>query len=131
MAFQCTVVTPEQQAFSAQVIQAIIPAYDGLLGILTDRAPLLAKLGTGPLRLDLPGNQRKVFLVDGGVAQMRDNVLTILTTEATAAEEVDYNRAKEAYEKALARRVTDEKTAAAREHDLARARAMQAVAGQK
>jgi len=131
MAFQCTVVTPEQQAFSAQVIQAIIPAYDGLLGILTDRAPLLAKLGTGPLRLDLPGNQRKVFLVDGGVAQMRDNVLTILTTEATAAEEVDYNKAREAYEKALAQRVTDEKTAAAREHDLARARAMQAVAGQK
>jgi F0F1-type ATP synthase epsilon subunit len=62
---------------------------------------------------------------------MRDNVLTILTTEATAAEEVDYNKAKEAYEKALAQRVTDEKTAAAREHDLAKARAMQAVAGQK
>ena len=47
MSFQCTVVTPEEQAFDAQVTQAILPAHDGLVGILTDRAPLLVKLGTG------------------------------------------------------------------------------------
>ena len=50
MAFQCVIVTPEQQALDESVTQAILPAHDGLIGILTDRAPLLVKLGLGPGR---------------------------------------------------------------------------------
>jgi F-type H+-transporting ATPase subunit epsilon len=86
MSFQCTVVTPEQQAFDALVMQAIVPAHDGLIGILTDRAPLLVKLGTGPLRLDLPNGQKRTFLINSGVAQMKDNRLTILAKEAKEEE---------------------------------------------
>jgi F-type H+-transporting ATPase subunit epsilon len=82
MAFACVVVTPEQQVLSESLTQAIIPAADGLLGILTDRAPLLAKLAKGPLRLDLASGQTKLFQIDGGVAQMMDNKLTILTQAA-------------------------------------------------
>jgi F-type H+-transporting ATPase subunit epsilon len=82
MAFACVVVTPEQQVLSESLTQAIIPAADGLLGILTDRAPVLAKLAKGPLRLDLASGQTKVFQIDGGVAQMKDNKLTILTQKA-------------------------------------------------
>lgn len=128
MSFQCTVVTPEQQAFDASVTQVILPAHDGLIGILTNRAPLLAKLGTGPLRLDLPNNQRQFYFVDGGVAQMKDNRLTILTGEATPANEIDYEAARAEYAEASARRPTDEKSAQDREHQLARARARQEMA---
>jgi F-type H+-transporting ATPase subunit epsilon len=85
MAFACVVVTPEQQVLSESLTQAIIPASDGLLGILTDRAPVLAKLAKGPLRLDLASGQTRLFRIDGGVAQMKDNKLTILTQ--TAAEQ--------------------------------------------
>jgi F-type H+-transporting ATPase subunit epsilon len=84
MAFSCVVVTPEQQLLDEKLNQAIIPAEDGLLGILTDRAPLLAKLGKGPLRLDLSSGQSKTFNIEGGIAQMKDNKLTILTHSATA-----------------------------------------------
>jgi len=83
MAFQCVVVTPEQQVLDESLTQAIIPAEDGLLGILTQRAPLLAKLGKGPLRLDLASGQKKMFRIEGGIAQMKDNRLTILTQVAT------------------------------------------------
>jgi F-type H+-transporting ATPase subunit epsilon len=83
MAFQCVVVTPEQQVMDESLTQAIIPAEDGLLGILTHRAPLLAKLGKGPLRLDLASGQKKLFRIEGGIAQMKDNRLTILTQTAT------------------------------------------------
>jgi F-type H+-transporting ATPase subunit epsilon len=82
MAFSCVVVTPEQQVLDESLTQAIIPAADGLLGILTHRAPLLAKLGKGPLRLDLASGQKKTFRIEGGVAQMIDNKLTILTNMA-------------------------------------------------
>jgi F-type H+-transporting ATPase subunit epsilon len=82
MAFSCVVVTPEQQVLDESLAQAIIPASDGLLGILTDRAPLLARLGKGPLRLDLASGQTRTLQIDGGVAQMKDNKLTILTLAA-------------------------------------------------
>ncbi|HEX4056042.1 MAG TPA: hypothetical protein VHX86_17400 [Tepidisphaeraceae bacterium] len=83
MAFSCVVVTPEQQILDESLTQAIIPASDGQLGILTYRAPLLAKLGKGRLRLDLASGQTRTFQIDGGIAQMKDNKLTILTPSAT------------------------------------------------
>ena len=83
MAFSCVVVTPEQQLLDESLTQAIIPASDGLLGILTNRAPVLAKLAKGPLRLDLASGQRRLFSIDGGIAQMKDNKLTILTHGAS------------------------------------------------
>ncbi len=84
MAFKCVVVTPEQQMFDETITQAIVPAHDGQIGILTDRAPLLVKLGKGELRLDLSGGQSRRFQIKGGIAQMKDNRLTILTDEAVA-----------------------------------------------
>jgi F-type H+-transporting ATPase subunit epsilon len=71
MAFQCVVVTPDVQLFDAQVSQVILPAHDGQMGILTDRAPMLARLGLGQLRVDVAGGASQTFLVDGGVAQKR------------------------------------------------------------
>jgi F-type H+-transporting ATPase subunit epsilon len=82
MAFSCIVVTPEQQLLDESLTQAIIPADDGMLGILTHRSPLLAKLGKGPLRLDLASGQKRLFQIEGGIAQMKNNKLTILTRAA-------------------------------------------------
>ena len=113
------------------VHQVILPAYDGLVGILTDRAPLLVKLGTGPLRVDRAGGDRSYFFIDGGVAQMKDNKLTIITDQATPAAEIDAEAARAEYAEAMARRATDEKAIADREHQLQRARAKQEVAGMK
>ncbi|HEV8606798.1 MAG TPA: F0F1 ATP synthase subunit epsilon [Tepidisphaeraceae bacterium] len=131
MSFQCTVVTPEQQAFNASITQAIIPAHDGLIGILTGRAPLLIRLGTGPLRLDLAAGKSQYFFVDGGVAQMKDNRLTIVTGEAIASDQINYEAAKAEYAEATAAKSGDEKSARDREHRLERARAKQAMAGKK
>jgi len=39
------------------VTQVILPAEDGLIGILTSRSPLLARLGLGELRIDLADGQ--------------------------------------------------------------------------
>jgi F-type H+-transporting ATPase subunit epsilon len=86
MSFRCVIVTPEQQEMDESASQVILPAHDGQMGILTNRAPLLVKLGKGVLRVDLAGGQRKFLHVRGGVAQMKDNKLTVLTEEAKPAE---------------------------------------------
>lgn len=128
MSFKCVVVTPEAQIADDTVTQVILPAHDGELGILTDRAPLLVKLGVGQLRMDVQGGGRKLFFVDGGIAQMKDNKLTILTDEAVAPENIDLESAKAEYAEAQAMKITDAKTAAKREHGLARGTVMQRLA---
>ena len=131
MSFQCTVVTPEQQVMDETVTQAILPAHDGPLGVLTNRAPILVKLGVGPLRLDLAGGQRRVFFVEGGIAQMKSNRLTILTDDAIPAGEIDAETARAEYAEAAARVPTDDKTRKDRERAMRRASAKQALAASK
>jgi F-type H+-transporting ATPase subunit epsilon len=128
MSFQCTVVTPEQQVLDETVTQAILPAHDGQLGILTNRAPLLVKLGAGALRVDIPGGQSRTYFVDGGIAQMKGNKLTVLTDEATPASEIDAETARAEYAEASARIPTDEKTKKDRDRAMQRARAKQQLA---
>src|SRR3954467_2544212 len=122
MAFQCTIVTPEQQLLDESARQAIIPAHDGLIGVLTDRAPLLAKLGLGKLEVDLAAGGRRVFLIDGGVAQMKDNRLTILTDAAWAPGELAPPPARAESAEPSARRAIDEKTHQDRDRQMRRAR---------
>ena len=131
MAFQCFVVTPEQQVLDESIVQAIIPGDDGLLGVLTDRAPLLMKLGMGPLRIDRTNGQSSLYFISGGVAQMKDNKLTIVTNEATPAAEIDIESARAEYAEAEARRATDAQTAADRQKQMARAKARQEVAAKQ
>jgi len=129
MAFQCVIVTPEQQALDAQAKSVIIPAHDGLMGILTNRSPILVKLGLGPLTVDFAdGGKRRVFFVDGGVAQMKDNVLTIATTEATNVEELNAASAEAELAEATANRHATNIPADLRERSVRRAKAKLALA---
>jgi F-type H+-transporting ATPase subunit epsilon len=85
MSFQCVLVTPEQEMLDLRVKEVVLPLYDGLMGILSNHAPLLAKLGKGPLRIDPEQGSSQSFQIEGGVVQMKDNKLTILTQKAVAA----------------------------------------------
>jgi F-type H+-transporting ATPase subunit epsilon len=93
-AFDCTVVTPEQQLLEAQVTYASIPAWDGQIGVMDRRSPLLVQLGYGRLRLTLHDGSTQDYFVGGGFAQMKDERLTVLTDEAKAIKELDGESAK-------------------------------------
>jgi F-type H+-transporting ATPase subunit epsilon len=82
VAFHCDIVTPDHEVFKQSVSSVVLPAHDGYLGILTNRAPLLVRLGSGLLTATLAGGGSKAFQVRGGVAQMKDNRLTVLTEAA-------------------------------------------------
>lgn len=128
MAFQCTLVTPEQQVLDEQITQAIVPAHDGKVGVLTGRAPLLVKLGLGELRLDLVGGEKRVFFIDGGVAQMKDDVLTIVTDEAIPHAEIDAETARAELAEATAQVAADPQAYDDRQHRINRARTLQQMA---
>jgi F-type H+-transporting ATPase subunit epsilon len=131
MSFQCVIVSPEQQLMDETANQVILPAEDGLLGVLTGRAPLLARLGLGELRIDLPDGQKRRYLVEGGVAQMKDNKLTILTNAAWAPDQLDATAAKAEYDEAANRPTTDQKAADERNRAMRRAKLKEQMAGSK
>lgn len=123
MSLRCEIVTPEQQVFDQVVASAVLPGHDGYIGILTNRAPLLVRLGTGGLSVDVAGGKRITFFVEGGVAQMKDNHLTVLTHEAIPVEQLTAEAARAELAEATARRITDEASFQERQLGLAKARA--------
>ncbi len=88
--FKATVITPEAVLLEAQVTAAQVPVFDGMLGILSRRAPLLAKLGTGVLSLQpaSAGRGTERFMISDGYVQMKGDELTVLTTQAVPASQI-------------------------------------------
>lgn len=66
----------------------VMPAHDGQIGVLTGRAPLICKLGSGELRVQHHDTTRHLF-VDGGFAEVLNDQVSILTEQAFFAEELD------------------------------------------
>mgnify|MGYP001111776836 CR=1 FL=1 len=105
--FQSSVITPEGTVFEGPAEFIAVPAIDGELGILHNRAPLLAKLGAGRLRIEAGGTSREWF-VSGGFAQVIDNKVTILTQQAVARDQLSAEQAQAQLNEARAMRATDE-----------------------
>lgn len=84
---QCIVVTPERAVLDEAADFIALPLYDGELGVLPGRAPLIGKLGFGELRT-VKGREVHRYYVDGGFVQIRNNVVTVLTSKAMTAEEI-------------------------------------------
>jgi F-type H+-transporting ATPase subunit epsilon len=119
--FHCSVVTPERAVLECEAKFVALPAWDGEIGILRGRAPLLCKLGIGRLRIETATEQHVLF-VDGGFAEMLGDQLTILTEDAKTAAELDRQTASSQLEAARALAVTDDASFEARQKALARAR---------
>jgi F-type H+-transporting ATPase subunit epsilon len=97
---KCVVVTPERGVLDESVEFVVLPMYDGELGVLPGRAPLIGRLGYGELRMRR-GTVTRRFYVDGGFAQVRSNVVTVLTARALPAEEINIAAAEQALREAL------------------------------
>src|SRR4051794_11590442 len=106
-AIQCVVVTPERAVLDEAADFVALPMYDGELGVLPGRAPLIGRLGFGELRTRRGGAVRRYY-VDGGFAQVRNNVVTVLTPRAVRAEDINTGEAQRALEAALAPAPTPE-----------------------
>ncbi len=91
--FRCRLITPEAQVLDEQAVSAVIPAWDGQLGVLPHRAAMVTELGTGELKIEFAdkgaarGGHRTFFVADG-FAQMLNNSLTILAANAIGAEKL-------------------------------------------
>jgi F-type H+-transporting ATPase subunit epsilon len=85
---RCVVVTPEKAVLDQAADFVVVPMYDGELGVLPGRQPLIGRLGYGELRT-VSGKTTKRYYVDGGFVQVRSDVVTLLTAKAIPAEELN------------------------------------------
>lgn len=102
-------VTPETTLLDEQVETLRFPLYDGQIGILPGRAPLVGRLGYGELQINGSGGLKSYF-VDGGFVQVKGNVVSMLTNRAQPTSTLESNRAENELQSAqhLVARTDDE-----------------------
>jgi F-type H+-transporting ATPase subunit epsilon len=85
------IVSPEQVLFSGEVQEVSVPGVNGEFQMLNNHAPVVSVLQKGGIKLagdaEIPSkvesqfqniNGKKVFPIEGGVIELKDNKVTIL-----------------------------------------------------
>ena len=124
---QCVVVTPETTVLDQPVDFIAVPLYDGELGILPGRAPLVARLGYGELRARVGGAVSRHY-IDGGFLQVTRDVVTVLSPRAIPADRVDVASTRRDLDEANRQVPSNSDAYAARSISIARARGKLRVA---
>jgi F-type H+-transporting ATPase subunit epsilon len=86
--FHFDLVSPEKLAFSGEVDQVDIPGTEGDFGVLAGHAPVIAAVRPGIITVMSGGRQEKIIVL-GGVAEVNEKGLTVLTEVATSLDELD------------------------------------------
>ncbi len=95
----CIVVTPEETALEETTNFVALPLFDGEIGIAPGHSPMIGRLGYGEMRIETKGGS-SLYYIDGGFVQVADNVVSVLTSRAVPAAEVDGKVAEEQLESA-------------------------------
>jgi len=104
------------------------PLFDGQIGILPGRAPLVGRVGCGELKATTASGEAKSFFINGGFLQVKGSVVSILTARAMPVEEVTRADAEEALKKASALPGTTDQQAATKAREIERARRLLSLA---
>ena len=123
----CIVVTPEATAVQQTADFVALPLYDGEIGIAPSHSPLIGRLGYGELRIR-SGSIVTRYYVDGGFVHVVDNVVSVLTSRAIPAEQVDEESARAQLTTALSQPASTPELLESRDRTVAQARGQLRVA---
>ncbi len=78
--FKLEIISPEKSFFlNDNVTEAIIPGYEGEMGILKDHISIISFLKPGIIKIFSKDGEDN-FYVDDGIAEFKENTLSILTS---------------------------------------------------
>src|SRR5215470_19052734 len=86
--FHFDLVSPQSLLFSGEVNQVDLPGAEGDFGVLAEHAPLVSMLRPGVLVVYGQGEPQRV-VVNGGLAEVGPNGLTVLAGMAVPREDFD------------------------------------------
>ncbi len=96
---ELTIVTPERAVVHEQVDEVQIPGSEGYFGVLPGHAPLFSELKIGEISYR-KGTQWTFLSVAWGFVEVLSNQVRVLAETAERASEIDAERAKRAKERA-------------------------------
>ena len=107
------IVTPTAVVYSKDVHMVTLPAVDGQIGVYPQHVPLLTRVVPGEIIVRVDG-QEEYLAVGGGLVEITDDHIAIVTDMAVAAKDIDEAKAEEARQRAAARlrdKISDEEVA--------------------
>jgi F-type H+-transporting ATPase subunit epsilon len=129
---QVEVVSPERILFSDEGDMVTCRTKSGDIAFLPHHAPFIGLLETHPLAITLTSGEKEVVAVHGGVVEVSENRVIVLSDVAEMKDDIDVDRAKasrsDAQSKLSGKEGDDEEREAA-EAQLRRAETRLEVAG--
>ena len=87
--FKIELISPEKSFFlKDDVKEVVIPGYEGVMGILKNHISLISFLKPGIIKVFSKDGEEH-FYVDDGIAEFKDNALSILTSSIFNVKEKD------------------------------------------
>jgi F-type H+-transporting ATPase subunit epsilon len=91
------IVTPERRVLSVTADEVRAPGALGSFGVRQDHEPFMSSLEPGRLTY-VEGGREHHYAVGGGFLQVADNKVIVLADTAEAAQDIDVERARRAFE---------------------------------
>ena len=90
--FKVEIVNPEKSFFSQEdVKEAIVPAFEGEMGILRDHISIISFLKPGIITIHSKSGEEK-FFVEDGIVEFKNNNLSVLTSSIFSLKDIDKNK---------------------------------------
>ncbi|MFW8053115.1 F0F1 ATP synthase subunit epsilon [Vagococcus fluvialis] len=120
--FVVNIVTPSGIIYDHEAKLLVANTQAGSLGVLPNHSPLISPLNIDAVRIDLAGEAGGFdwVAVNGGIIEIRDNVVSIIANSAETEAQIDVSRAEEAKQRATTK---IEKAKQEKDHDIDLARA--------
>lgn len=96
MVLQVCVITPDQIFLNQEAEEIILPTNTGLMGVLTNHAPLITALEIGVMLIRVKKDW-KPFALMGGFALVKQNQVTVLVNEAESETTIDRIEAERSF----------------------------------
>ena len=111
--FKVEIVNPEKSFLSKEdVIEVVVPAFEGEMGILRDHISIISFLKPGIIRVYSKSDENKYFVEDG-IVEFKDNNLSILTSSIYNMSDLDGNKidqiVKQAEKESIEDNIDDQK----------------------
>ena len=98
--FKIEIINPEKSFLLREdVIEVVVPAFEGEIGILKDHISIISFLKPGIIKIFTKSSEENYYLEDG-IVEFKDNNLSILTSFTVKTSEFEKNKINELLQEA-------------------------------
>jgi len=98
--FKIEIINPDKSFLTKDdVLEVVVPAFEGEMGILKDHIPIISFLKPGIVKIYSKSNEEK-FYVEDGIVEFKNNNLSILTSSIFDLKDIEKEKLQDLLKKA-------------------------------